>query len=283
MEEKKLQALISLLDDEDSEVFGQIENEFIAFGEEIIPILEKEWENNFDPVVQRRIEEIIRQVQFDTLRDKLIIWHEGGGLDLLEGMWILSTFLYPDLEQEYLEGIIDDIHEEVRKGLKPGMLPYDHVKVLNSVMYNKFKFKANTKNFHSPSNSMINVVLETKKGNPLTLSSIYSLVAQKAGLPIFGVNLPNLFVLVYQNEEEPFYINPFNKGLVFTKSDIDNFLGQLNLPDDPIFYEPCLNVEIIKRSIRNLIVSFEKLGEPDKVEELKILIRLISEETGDIY
>ena len=37
----------------------------------------------------------------------------------------------------------------------------------------KLKFGANTKNFHSPGNSMINIVLETRKGNPITLCVIF--------------------------------------------------------------------------------------------------------------
>jgi hypothetical protein len=45
-----------------------------------------------------------------------------------------------------------------------------------------------------------------------------------------------------------------------------------------IFYEPCSNVDIIKRVLRNLIVSFEKVGDSQKVEEVKTLLRTISDE-----
>ncbi|HXA01221.1 MAG TPA: transglutaminase-like domain-containing protein, partial [Cytophagaceae bacterium] len=140
------------------------------------------------------------------------------------------------------------------------------------------KFSANTKNFHSPANSMINVVLETKKGNPISLCVIYMLVAQKLKMPVYGVNLPNLFILTYKDKDSQFYINAFNKGLIFSKADIDNYISHLNLSQMEIFYEPCSNLEIIKRVLRNLVVSFEKIGDSQKVEEVKTLLRTISDE-----
>jgi regulator of sirC expression with transglutaminase-like and TPR domain len=125
---------------------------------------------------------------------------------------------------------------------------------------------------------MMNVVIETKKGNPISLCVIYMLVAQKLKIPVYGVNLPNLFILTYKSDQTQFYINAFNKGLIFSRADIDNYISHLNLSPLDIFYEPCNNIDIIKRVFRNLVISFEKVGDSDKVEEIKLLLRLIADE-----
>ena len=124
---------------------------------------------------------------------------------------------------------------------------------------------------------MVSTVLDTKKGNPITLCAIYLLVAQKLGLPIYGVNLPNLFVLTYKSAEVTFYINAFNKGLIFLRNDIVNYLEHLKIEPQENFFEPCSHLEIILRSLRNLGHAFEKLGEVSKVEEIKILIRILED------
>jgi regulator of sirC expression with transglutaminase-like and TPR domain len=144
-------------------------------------------------------------------------------------------------------------------------------------MFNDLKFSANTKNFHSPANSMIKTVLETKKGNPISLCAVYLLVAKKLGLPVYGVNLPNLFVLTYQSGKFKFYINAFNKGLIFTKQDINNYLDHLKLDPKPAYYEPCENIDIIKRVVRNLIFSFEKIGDLDKSKEVNELLKIVDQ------
>lgn len=62
-----------------------------------------------------------------------------------------------------------------------------------------------------------------------------------------------------------FYINPFSKGLIFNQKDIDQFLKQLNLEPEAKYYIPCSNIEIVKRSLNNLIFSYEKLGYLEKL------------------
>ncbi len=278
MEESKIKALISLLDDEDSEIISQVEKEIMSLGESIIPYLETEWEHNFNPLVQKRIEELIHTLHFELLKVRLAKWKEDGGKDLLEGMWLLATFQYPDLDYAKIKRDIEQLYYETWLELKNDLLPFDQVKILNNVLFTTMKFSANTKNFHSPSNSMINVVLETRKGNPISLCVVYMLVAQKLKMPIYGVNLPNLFILTYKSKDTQFYINAFNKGLIFSKADIDNYISHLNLTPADIFYQPCNNIDIITRALRNLIVSFEKLGDSSKVEEIKILLRSVAGE-----
>ena len=280
MEESKIKALLSLLDDDDIEVVSQVEKEFLAQGGSIIPYLEKEWEQNFNPVVQKRIEDLVHVLQFVLLEDRFSKWKKTGGEDLMEGLWLICTYQYPDLEFSTIKNAMEQIYYEVWLEMKPDMLPMEQVRTLNNVLFTKLKFSSNTKNFHSPANSMISQVLESKKGNPISLCVIYMMVAQKLKLPIYGVNLPSLFILTYKNDSSQFYINAFNKGLIFTKEDIDNYLHQLNLAPIDVFYQPCSNIDIVARVLRNLINSFEKLAETDRVEDVKKMLHFL---TGEKY
>ncbi len=278
LNEKELKALVSLLEDEDVEVTRHVENKIISIGNEVIPFLEKEWESSFNPAVQRKIEELIHALQFDYLKIRLQEWVNNGAEDLLEGAWIVATYQYPDLELAFLKKEIEQLYYKVWTDFKDDLHPFDQVKLINNAFFDKLKFKANTKNFHSPGNSMINVVLETKKGNPISLCILYLLVTQKLELPIYGVNLPNLFICTYKTGERQFYINAFNKGLIFSKSDIENYVKQLHLNPNDIYFEPCANEDIIKRVLRNLIVSFDKIGEHQKSDEVKELLKAIDGE-----
>ncbi len=277
MEEKEIKALISLLEDDDEEIQNHVIKKIKSLGGIAIPYLENEWENTglSSPIFQKRIEELIHDLQFNSVVDRLSIWKEGGALNLLEGMWIITTYQYPDFSIEKLKAEIEQIFYEVWIEFKPNMHPTDQIRILNSVIFDKLKFGPNTKNFHSASNSMLNIVMETHKGNPISLCVIYMLVAQKLGLPIYGVNLPNLFVLTYKSDQVQFYINVFNRGLVFYKSDIDNYIGQLNLKSSEIFYNPCSNIDILKRVLRNLALSFEKTSDTEKLKEIEILMKAI--------
>jgi regulator of sirC expression with transglutaminase-like and TPR domain len=272
MKKSELKALVSLLEDEDAEVSGMVEDKILSLGSPVIPFLEQQWESNFNPAIQKRIEDIIHHLQFEQLKAGLAEWKKSESDNLLKGMWLVSTYQYPDVSLEDLMKEFEQLYYEVWLEFKPDLEPFDQVRILNSVIYNKLKFRANNKNFHSPSNSMINIVLETKRGNPITLCLVYMLIAQKLKLPVWGVNLPNLFILTFKTEKIQFYINAFNKGLIFSKDDIDHYINNLNLVPQPIFYQPCSNLDIVVRTLRNLIVSFEKLGEYLKADEVKVLL-----------
>lgn len=283
MEEKELQALVSLLDDEDAEVALHVEQKIMSMGSAIVPFLESEWEKSFNPLIQKKLEEMIHTIQFESLQNRLDEWKARGATDLLEGMWIIATYQYPDLELEKLRRGIEEIYREVWLDFKPDLHPNDQIKIINSVLFSKLKFSANTKNFHAPSNSMLNIVMESRKGNPISLCIVYMLVAQKLDLPIYGVNLPNLFILTYKLPDFQFYINAFNRGLIFTREDIDNYVHHLHLTPNDIFYQPCQNLDIVIRTLRNLEMAFEKLGDHAKSEEIKMLLQKMMEGTDNRY
>jgi len=279
MTTKEIKALISLLDD--PEIAPQIQGEIQNLGETIIPYLEESCEETLDPQQQQRLEDLIHQLQFEGLQQRLRVWRDAGAQDLLEGMWLLNSYQYPDADLQALNRAIEQLRFEAWTLLRSEMHPADQVQMLNHVIFRNHKFSANTQHFHSPANSMLQRVIETKRGNPLSLCVIYLLVAQRLDLPVFGVNLPNLFVLTYQSENkvfEPFYINCYNRGVVLSRADIEHYVGQLGITSQETFYEPCTNLDIVRRAMRNLQVSFEKLQELGKAEEVSQLLAILTED-----
>lgn len=276
---KEISALVKLLDDPDQEIYQHVEERLLAYGNEVIDFLENAWEHSLDSLLQQRIENIVHKIQFTNVKEDLNLWYQSGAFDLLQGALVINRYQYPDLNEEKIILQMEEIKREIWLGLQYEMSSVEKIKLINHVFYNVYGFSGNTKNHHDPQNSYINQVLESKKGNQISLAIIYSTLAQKLDIPVYGVNLPQHFILGYIDESKQeeqefgvlFYINAFNKGAIFGKHDVDQFLRQLNLDPLPGFYAPCSNVEIIRRVIRNLISAYENLGSKDKVEELKEL------------
>lgn len=275
MQHTEIKALVALLEDDDDEVMFHVKDKIMSMGTRIIPFLEEEWESTFNPNIQRTLEDMVHILQFELVQERLLDWKEKDQDNLLKGLWLVSTYQYPDLDYDDVKADFEQLYLASWQKLRDTTMPYDKIKILNSILFDGFKFRANTKNFHSPANSMINAVLESKKGNPITLCAVYLLVAQRMELPVYGVNLPNLFILTYKDDNIQFYINVFNRGLIFLTEDIDNYLDNLHLTKHTIFYQPCTHLDIILRILRNLIVSFEKLGDYHKSDEVKTVLQKI--------
>ncbi len=281
--EKEISSLIKLLDDPDPQIFDHVEGKLLSYGNEVISYLENAWEQSFDALLQERIENLVHKIQFQNVREDLALWYQSGGFDLLRGILIINRYQYPDLDEGKIINQIEAIKRDVWLQMMYEASPVEKVKLLNHIFYNVYGFSGNTSNHQNPQNSYLSQVLESKKGNQISLAIIYSIIAQKIDIPIYGVNLPQHFILAYVDEVEQqekdngilFYINVFNKGYIFGKRDIDQFLRQLQIKPESFFYEPCTNTEIIKRVLRNLISSYEKAGANEKAKELHNLLNVL--------
>jgi regulator of sirC expression with transglutaminase-like and TPR domain len=276
----ELHALISLLDEPDLSMYNKIRKKIISYGIDAIPVLENAWENSFDSTTQHRIEYITHTLQMESLYVDFNNWASSNQDDMLEGFILLTRHKYPDLNVSKIINQIEKIKQDTWLELNDQLTALEKVKVINHIFYEIYKFAGNKTNIHSPQNSYINNVLETKKGNPISLGILYMVISQKLNLPVFGVNLPQHFILAYANEYQEinkkplaqkdilFYINPFNKGAVFTRREVNLFIKQLKLKPNKSYYTPCDNITIIKRLADNLKYGYEKMGYPDKVAEL---------------
>lgn len=285
---KDITHLIKLLDDPDEEIYMMLEKEFLGMGIDVVPELEKAWDGSLNELVQTRLENIIHTAQFTDIKDQLNNWAENGYNDLLFGAFIIAKYQFPDLSYEEVEQKIEQIRHDAWLELTPNLTALEKVKIINHILFDIHKFSGNIANYYSPRNSYINQVLEMKKGNPISLSLVYSVISQRLGIPIYGVNLPKNFILAYadeveglhtyegdENERILFYINPFNRGAVFGKREIDYYIKQQKLEPQKAFFIPCSNLEIIQRMLLNLIHSYEQQGYKEKIVELQELFKII--------
>lgn len=285
MNEKEIASLIKLLDDPDPQIFEHIEGKLLSYGNQVITYLESAWEKSFDALLQERLENLVHKIQYNNVKEDLALWHQSGGFDLLSGILIINRYQYPDLNEEKIINQIEAIKRDIWLQMMYEASPVEKVKLINHIFYNVYGFSGNTANHQDPQNSYLSQVLESKKGNQISLAIIYSIIAQKLDIPIYGVNLPQHFILAYTDELEKtdeengilFYINVFNKGYIFGKRDIDQFLRQLKIEPEQLFYQPCANTDILKRVLRNLISSYEKAGAEEKVSELQKLLAVLED------
>lgn len=285
----EIDSLIRLLDDPDVEIYRHVEGKLLELGGEVIPSLESAWEQSFDALQQERIENLVHKIQFNQLLIDLELWVMSGSFDLLQGLILINKYQYPDCDEQKIINDIELVKREIWLQMSYSMNPVDKIRLFNSIFYNAQGFSGNTKNYTDPQNSYIGQVLETRKGNPILLACIYSIVAQRLDIPVYGVNLPQHFILAYtdnyrtnDNENEVlFYINAFNRGQIFGKHDVISFLNQLKLPILPQFFLPCSNIDIIARVIRNLLNHYEKNSITNKVEELEKLLQIVTSHQGE--
>ncbi|HQI44776.1 MAG TPA: transglutaminase-like domain-containing protein [Bacteroidales bacterium] len=286
--DSQLKALISMVDEPNDAIYADIVAEIMAYGKDIIPILEESWENTLEHHSQDRILQIIHKIQYNSIIEELAEWVKNGSSDLLSAYLLITRFQYPDIKANLILPQIERIRNDIWLEMNDQLTALEKVKVINHVIYDVYGFIGNKEDFHAPENAYLNTMLQTKNGNPLSLGMLYLILIAPLNLPIYGVNFPEHFVLCYTNEKEDeqlsflekndilFYINAFSKGAVFSKKEATVFMKEHGIASNELFFKPCTNLDIIRRLINNLIYSYEKLGSQEKVTELNVLLETIN-------
>jgi regulator of sirC expression with transglutaminase-like and TPR domain len=283
--EKELEAILYLLDDSDEEIIHSLTQRLLQEGESVIPELEKHWLGNPDPLKGVRIENIIRKIQTSSLSTRFETWINSDRRDLLEACLMVSMIHYPGMEVSVVRQFIEKVRLDAWMALYNAPNPYDKIKILNHIFFERYGFKGNGENYHHIDNSFINRVIETRTGNPISLCNLYQIVANLLGIPVFGVNLPQHFVLAYCDDTflDPivpfqaenvirredygrvlFYVNPYSKGQIFVEKNIKEFLQVIKVKGQEEFFEPCDNVEILRRMLRNIHFSYNEMKSQDQ-------------------
>ena len=284
MNENKLTALLSLLDDPTPEIYQRIENELINLPVTIIPQLEDYWLDSKSTILQERLEQVINKIQFMHVKKELMTWGKSDSPNLIEGAILVNKSYNPNLITEPIRKVIEKIKKDVRLELNDQLTALEKIKILNHFFYNIYNYQALSPNQPTNWDGDIGTVLSQKQGNYVIISIIYAGIAQELGIPVYGIHLTDSVLLCYINENEDssnkeqeilFYINPIDRGKVFGRAELQFVIESRKLVNRPKYYKAAGNTSLIKRLVKHNISVYKKLKLNTYIPNFKDLYKSI--------
>jgi len=283
---KELDALISLIDEPNEEMYLAIRNKISDYGIEAIPVLEEAWLSSKNDENAHRLEDLIDEIRFNDLYYELKSWAQFQSNDLIKAFMLISKFRFPDLDEDKYHAEIDKLKQDVWLEINDNLTALEKVKVINHVLFDIHHYRGQPPSKKSTLNTFfINELMDTKTGNAITLGIIFIAIAQHLGIPVFGVDLPRHFILAYMDDMIPmkdvedykesdilFYLNAMNRGAVFTQNEIELFLKQMKIELKDDYFLPCNNRMIIRRLISEMIKAYKEEKKSEKAEILEQLL-----------
>jgi Uncharacterized conserved protein len=278
-----LQALLYMIDEPDETLFEQISKYIVMRGNDVLPSLTNLLSNCNNEQVKERIIDIIAKITQQDAIIRLNQWKEKRSFDLLEPNVILCRYRYSRLDWNILTFQIMALAEQISQELNTSLTPLEQIKVINHVFYDINMFEGNILDIRKPDQYYLNNVFENRNGNPYSLGILYIIIANRLHLPIYGVNIPHHFILAYTNdktsqpklEDVLFYINPFNRGALFTKKEILKYLEELNIKPRKKYFEPSNNCSIFSNLLKTLMEAHSDMGNDLQVDQLRPLLETI--------
>lgn len=184
----------------------------------------------------------------DYLRQLLVSESPNARLD--RAALDLARIQYPDLEHQPVLDQINEIAANLGDRLRNFNDGRDFVETAERYLFGELGFRANETEFFDPLNSCLNQVLERRTGIPITLSLLYMEVARRLSMPVFGIGLPNRFVVQFDDGRFAAFIDPFGGGRQVSPSECYALAGAPIA--DPHLLARVSNKQILMRMLQNL-------------------------------
>ena len=169
------------------------------------------------------------------------------------------SIAYPNLDVDFYMSRFDRLADAARPVVQAANSLNERVDALSDFLFYQQDFRGNTADYNDPRNSFLNSVLDRKVGIPISLGLVYITLAQRLGLPAYGIGLPGHFIVgVFQDSSEVM-IDPFNAGLRLSLSGCARLVREstgFQGPFQPKWLSPITSADLLGRMLTNLCNAY---------------------------
>lgn len=247
----ELNALISLLDDPDRQVQRAVLDRLSELGSSAFPSLRKAQCGATGPL-RTHLGALLQELQFTDIKRRWRQLMDSSEPDIETGAFLLAQHRYPDLDIAALTARLDAMACAVRARVEAAE-GVSRAFVLSTYLCNELGYEGNHEHYGDPNNSYINCVIESRRGIPVSLCTLFLLLGRRLGLPVFGVNMPAHFLVKYQDERHEVFFDIFNGGNPIQKEQCVQFLLKAGLTPKPRYFKAASGQTIMIRMVCNLL------------------------------
>ncbi len=192
----------------------------------------------------------------------------------LRDHWAMPTgnLRHPDGDHDALESLLRLISDFLHDGVTLRSSLSDQLDLLAAEtelevvtaldlsiwLFGSGRFKGNKDSPYDPRNSDLAWCLEEGRSNPLGLSLIYILTAQRLGLQVYGCNYPGHFLSMIDGSDGSTLIDVFHRGRPIPAKKLLADHPGLSKQAVEAVSQPCSLAAILLRVLANMNIAFHK-------------------------
>jgi len=182
--------------------------------------------------------------------------------ELESGSLLLARTVNRELDIAKCRRTLDQIAGRCRELIVEPSSPREKCRIINRVLFHEWGFRGNVEHYTDPRNSLLDRVLTRRKGLPITLSIVYLMVAERLGLDLEPIGIPGHFVVGCFLENEPFFIDPFDRGVFRDADELFEVLAARKIEPQIHHIAPTPVREVLCRCCHNLVNHYQQDGQP---------------------
>lgn len=192
----------------------------------------------------------------------------------------------PGLDNAAALGILDQWAEAIASALPPGAGGAQYLSVSHRFLFGQAGLQGDTTDYFAPENSCLHLVLERRRGLPITLSVIYMEIARRLLRPVYGIALPGHFVCQYNDGLLNVFVDVFGGGRLLLPADaaalVEAATGQ-RAALTPETLTPATPALILLRMLKNLRNAYARRGNDAGLRQVDRYLARVSPSAFPLY
>lgn len=164
---------------------------------------------------------------------------------------------------------LDVLAHRLHAQLETPITPIAAVQALRRMLFDEDGFAGNTDHYYDPANSLLDHVLATRKGIPISLSVLFAAVCARVGVALDMIGLPGHFLLATRPqadaEEERVFVDVFHSGRLLTLEHCELIVRSYGVAWSRDHAQPVPIDEVWSRQVRNLLNCHKQTGDFDRM------------------
>lgn len=269
MNDKEFAAMLSLLDDPDKEVRHLIESQLQTMGTQVLPRISAYADQlSAQSALYLRLTDLIFSLRREEFAQDLIRWSQTPAPALRQGWLLVSQLLLPHTDPALVDRELNRLVSRAWLEIRTGMSLPEKLVIVNRLMFRYEMFRAEADELRTDF-LLLPQLLEQRSGTPLSLCLLHTLLCEALNLPGNTILLPDYAIAFVQDPRHQIFIDVFNKGAFFVRTDLQRFLRDNNLEEDKRYFEPTPPVVLIHELLHTLAAIYSDSGDYQQATKLK--------------
>ena len=273
-------ALIRLLGDDDPATIDLIKEQLTINGPAVLADLRELLETDNERVtfhVSEMIRDIERQQSYADFSAFCRSFPIDGNIE--DAAWLLAAAMMPGFDPQSYRAKLDSWGRQLRLLLESAISDRERVEILSRFLSEQHAFRGNADDYYNPRNCLLPSVIDTRSGIPISLTILYMLVAQRAGMLVEGVNLPGHFIA---RHKEVFF-DPFHSGKILLLADCREILERQSLEIEAAHFNTASPHQILVRILANLLFIYERQNDADMQAHILSWLAALDRKPGQTF
>lgn len=197
---------------------------------------------------------------------------------------IARELAYPDLDITIYLQQVSELADRAADQVPSDVPVVDRAERLADYLFSSLGFAGDSSDYYDPRNSYLNDVLERRVGLPILLSVVYVDLANRLGLPAYGISLPGHFIVGVGSGDDTYRLDPFHGGRWLSLNDCAELI-QVAVgyegPLDAAWFLPADERDILTRIVNNLRGTYVRRQVWPQAAAAIHLLRLMQPQTPE--